>query len=77
VIGEAYLRATSSFQLQQQQQQQQQLSPRIKGFEFYLFILVENGKGRDFLISLLSVGRRLSIIIISRGKGREGVMSAT
>jgi hypothetical protein len=76
VIDEAYLRATSSFQLQQQQQQQ--LSPRIKGFEFYLFICISGEwKGRDFLISLLSVGRRLSIIIISREKGREGVMSAT
>lgn len=76
MIDEAYLRATSSFQLQQQQQQQ--LSPRIKGFEFYLFIYISGEwKGGDFLISLLSVGSRLSIIFISREKGREGVMSAT
>lgn len=75
MIDEAYLRATSSFQLQQQQQQ---LSPRIKGFEFYLFIYISGEwKGGDFLISLLSVGSRLSIIFISREKGREGVMSAT
>jgi len=52
--------------------------PESKDSNFiYLFILVENGKGGDFLISLLSVGSRLSIIFISREKGREGVMSAT
>lgn len=72
MIDEAYLRATSSFQLQQQQQQQQQLSPRIKGFEFYLFIYISGEWKRGGLSNITLVGGEAAFYYHYISRERKG-----